>query len=98
MIDYQQLQGSWLPDLGIPGAWRLEYVGEYTMASVVTGPSGSGLMACNDPGKPTTFEVWFAGFSDPTGYLSFDELVGALKVLEQQGQQSNRNREDYIED
>jgi len=93
MVDYEQLQGKWKNHPGVPGGFHLEYVGKYVQASIVTGPRDSGLMACNDPGRPTTFEVWFAGMEDPTGYLSFDEMVGAIKVLEQQAQEGNRYKE-----
>ena len=89
MVDFEQLQGKWQPHRNVPGAWHLEYTTEYVQASIVTGPRGSGLMACNDPGKPTTYEVWFAGFEDPTGYLTFDGLVGAITVLEQRAIEDN---------
>jgi hypothetical protein len=33
------------------------------------------------PGKPTTYEAWLPGLSNPTGYLTLDEIRGVIKYL-----------------
>ena len=74
----------------IPGGYRLVYADDLVGGiSIVTGPRGSGLMAANDPGQETTYEVWFPGLVDPTGYLTLDEIKGIIKYLRQR-------EEDFI--
>ncbi len=78
------LTTGWKQHGTIPGAYHLVYidtlVGE---VSIVTGPRGSGLMAANDPGQETTYEVWFPGLANPTGYMTLDEIKGIIKYLRQ---------------
>jgi hypothetical protein len=33
------------------------------------------------PGKPTTYEAWLPGLSNPTGYLTLDEIRGVITYL-----------------
>lgn len=78
------LTTGWQKHPGVPGGYHLVYqdpcIGE---TSIVTGPRGSGLMASNDPGREPTYEAWFPGMSNPTGYLKLDEIKAILKFLRQ---------------
>ena len=81
MID---LTSGWVPHPAIKGGYRLLYVdGLLGEISIVTGPQGSGLMASNLPGKEPTYEVWFPGMSNPTGYLTLAEIQGIIKIMRQ---------------
>jgi hypothetical protein len=81
MID---LTTGWVQHPGVPGGYHLVYVDSLVgEISIVTGPRGSGLMAANDPGQETTYEVWFPGLADPTGHLTLDEIKGIIKYLRQ---------------
>ena len=76
------LQGwAQLPD--IAGGWHLEYVDPVAgfNISIVTGPLGSGLMGVIAPGRPTTYEAWLPGLSNPTGYLTLEQLHGIITYL-----------------
>lgn len=78
------LTTGWQKHDGVPGGYHLVYndawIGEI---SIVTGPKGSGLMGCNDPGQEPTYEVWFPGMADPTGYLTLDQIKGIIKFMRQ---------------
>ncbi len=77
------LTTGWKPH-AIPGAYHLVYKDDLVGGiSIVTGPRGSGLMAANDPGQETTYEVWFPGIADPMGHLKLDEIKGIIKYLRQ---------------
>jgi len=77
------LTTGWKPH-DIPGGYHLVYTDSLIGGiSIVTGPRGSGLMAANDPGQETTYEVWFPGLADPTGHLTLDEIKGIIKYLRQ---------------
>jgi hypothetical protein len=70
------------------GGFHLVYIDSLVgEISIVTGPKGSGLMAANDPGLETTYEVWFPGMCDPTGYLTLAELQGIIKFMHQREQE-----------
>jgi hypothetical protein len=85
MID---LTTGWVPHPGVPGGFHLVYIDSLVgEISIVTGPKGSGLMAANDPGLETTYEAWFPGMCDPTGYLILAELQGIIKFMRQREQE-----------
>jgi hypothetical protein len=71
------LEEGWVQHPNLTGGWHLEYVDPVAGfdISIVTGPPGSGLMGVIAPGKPTTYEAWLPGLSNPTGYLTLDELT-----------------------
>ena len=77
------LKDGWVQHPGIKGGWHLEYVDPYCgfEISIVTGPPGSGLMGAIAPGSPTTYEAWLPGLSNPTGYLTLEELKGIITYL-----------------
>jgi len=77
------LKDGWVQHPGITGGWHLEYVDPLAgfVISIVTGPRGSGLMGTIAPGFPTTYEVWFPGLSNPSGYLTLDEIRGVITYL-----------------
>jgi hypothetical protein len=78
------LTTGWTPHLGVNSGYQLVYfdnlLGEI---SIVTGPQGSGLMANNLPGNEPTYEVWFPGMCNPTGYLTLAEVQGIIKFMRQ---------------
>ena len=77
------LTEGWKQHPGVAGGWHLEYVdpvAEFDI-SIVTGPPGSGLMGVIAPGKTTTYEAWLPGLSNPTGYLTLEELKGIITYL-----------------
>jgi len=78
------LSKGWKAHAVIPGAWHLVYsdplVGDI---SIVTGPRGSGLMGCIEPGYETTYEAWFPRMTNPMGNLTLDEIKGIIKYLRQ---------------
>jgi hypothetical protein len=80
MID---LTTGWIQHPGVSGGWHLEYVDSVCGfdISIVTGPKGSGLMGVIAPGQPTTYEAWLPGLSNPTGYLTLDEIRGIIMYL-----------------
>ncbi len=79
---------GWVPHLAVPGGFHLVYVDDLVgEISIVTGPKGSGLMASNDPGAETTYEAWFPGLCNPTGYLTLAELEGIVKFMRQREQE-----------
>jgi len=85
MID---LTTGWSQHPGVTGGWRLVYIDSLVgEISIVTGPQGSGLMANNSPGKEPTYEVWFPGMCDPTGYLTLAEIQGIIKFMRQREQE-----------
>jgi hypothetical protein len=77
------LEDGWTQRPVFTGVWHLEYVDPVAGfdISIVTGPLGSGVMGVIAPGKPTTYEVWLPGLSNPTGYLTLDEIRGVIKYL-----------------
>ena len=77
------LEEGWKQHPVVTGGWHLEYVDPLAGfdISIVTGPPGSGLMGVIAPGKPTTYEVWLPGLSNPTGYLTLDEIRGVITYL-----------------
>ena len=79
------LTDGWVPHPGVPGGWHLDYIDPVCGfdISIVTGPKGSGLMGVIAPGQPTTYEAWLPGLSDPTGYLTLDEIRGIILYLRQ---------------
>jgi hypothetical protein len=77
------LTTGWQKHPGVPGGYHLVLQDSIGKISIVTGPRGSGLMASNDPGRETTYEVWFPGMDNPTGYLKLDEIKAILKFLHQ---------------
>jgi hypothetical protein len=78
------LTAGWVPHPAVPGGFHLIYIDRLVgEISIVTGPKGSGLMAANDPGLETTYEAWFPGMCDPTGYLTLAELQGIIKFMRQ---------------
>jgi hypothetical protein len=82
------LTTGWVPHPCIPGGFHLVYIDNLVgEISIVTGPKGSGLMAANDPGAETTYEAWFPGMCDPTGYLTLAELQGIIKFMRQREQE-----------
>jgi hypothetical protein len=44
-------------------------------------------MAANDPGNEPTYEVWFPGMCDPTGYLTLAQVKGIIMFMRQREQQ-----------
>ena len=85
MID---LTTGWVPHPGVPGGFHLVYIDSLVgEISIVTGPKGSGLMAANDPGSEATYEAWFPGMCNPTGYLTLPELKGIIKFMRQREQE-----------
>lgn len=76
------LEEGWAQHPGI-GGWHLEYIDPVAGfdISIVTGPPGSGLMGVIAPGKPTTYEAWLPGLSNPTGYLTLEQLRGIITYL-----------------
>ena len=88
MID---LTSGWAEHPGVPGGFHLVYIDSFVgEISIVTGPRGSGLMAANDPGSETTYEVWFPGMCDPTGHLTLAEIQGIIKFMRQRAQEQER--------
>ena len=87
---YINLKEGWVKHPGVTGGWHLEYVDPFYgfNISIVTGPPGSGLMGVIAPGKPTTYEAWLPGLSNPTGYLTLEEIRGIITYL----------REKYCDD
>lgn len=82
------LTTGWQQHPNVPGGYHLVYVDDLVGdLSIVTGPRGSGLMAANDPGQEPTYEVWFPGMADPTGYLTLDEIKGIIKYMRQREQE-----------
>ena len=79
------LSDGWVQHRAIKGGWHLEYVDPHCgfELSIVTGPRGSGLMGAIAPGRPTTYEVWFPGLDNPTGYLTLEEIKGVVTYLRQ---------------
>ena len=77
------LEDGWTQRPVFTGVWHLEYVDPVAGfdISIVTGPLGSGVMGVIAPGKPTTYEAWLPGLSNPTGYLTLDEIRGVIKYL-----------------
>jgi hypothetical protein len=77
------LSDGWVQHPGIKGGWHLEYVDPQCgfELSIVTGPPGSGLMGAIAPGRPTTYEVWFPGLSNPSGYFTLEEIKGVITYL-----------------
>jgi hypothetical protein len=77
------LEEGWVQHPNLTGGWHLEYVDPVAGfdISIVTGPPGSGLMGVIAPGKPTTYEAWLPGLSNPTGYLTLEELKGIITYL-----------------
>ena len=77
------LEEGWKQHPVVTGGWHLEYVDPLAGfdISIVTGPPGSGLMGVIAPGKPTTYEAWLPGLSNPTGYLTLEELKGIITYL-----------------
>jgi hypothetical protein len=81
MID---LTSGWVQHPVVPVGYHLVHIDNLLgEISIVTGPKGSGLMGCNDPGCETTYEAWFPGMCNPTGYLTLDELKGIIKFMRQ---------------
>ena len=79
------LVDGWVQHPGIPGGWNLDYIDPVCGfdISIVTGPKGSGVMGVIAPGQPTTYEAWLPGLSNPTGYLTLDEIRGIILYLRQ---------------
>ena len=77
------LKEGWVQHPGVTGGWHLEYVDPVCGfdISIVTGPQGSGLMGVITPGRPTTYEAWLPGLSNPTGYLTLEQLHGIITYL-----------------
>ena len=76
------LEDGWTQRPVFTGVWHLEYVDPAGFdISIVTGPPGSGVMGVIAPGKPTTYEAWLPGLSNPTGYLTLDEIRGVITYL-----------------
>jgi hypothetical protein len=84
------LTSGWSHQVPVPGGHHLQYNDGLVEVSIVTGPKGSGLMASNSPGEEPTYEAWFQGLQDPTGYLTLQEITGIIKYLRQ------RAREDAM--
>ena len=83
-ISVIDLTTGWLPHQNVPGGFHLVYVDSLVgEISIVTGPKGTGLMSYNDPGVETTYEVWFPGMCNPTGYLTLAEVQGIIKFMRQ---------------
>ena len=85
MID---LTSGWVEHSGIKGGWHLKYVDPIAgfEISIVTGPKGSGVMGTIAPGQPTTYEAWLPGLTNPTGYLTLDEIRGIILYLREKDQ------------
>ena len=78
------LTSGWVQHSGVPGGFHLVYIDSIVgEISIVTGPKGAGLMGHNDPGVETTYEVWFPGMCNPTGYLTLAEVQGIIKFMRQ---------------
>lgn len=90
------LTKGWVKHPSIPGAYHLKYNDGIVEMSIVTGPKGSGLMGRIAPGIETTYEVWFSGLSNPTGYLTLEEISGVIKYLREKA--LDNTKEDYTED
>ena len=75
------LSQGWVKHPGIPGGYILAYNDGIIDVSIVTGPKGSGLMGCIEPGIETTYEAWFPGLNNPTGYLTLQEIRGVIQYL-----------------
>ena len=82
------LTTGWKQHSCVSGGYHLVYdepnIGKIL---IVTGPRNSGLMASNNPGQEPTYEVWFPGMDEPTGYLTLDEIKGIIKYMHQLKQQ-----------
>jgi hypothetical protein len=82
------LTTGWVSHPNVPGGFHLVYIDSLVgEISIVTGPKGSGLMAANDPGNEPTYEVWFPGMCDPTGYLTLAQVKGIIMFMRQREQQ-----------
>ena len=77
------LSKGWVKHPSIKGGWQLEYVDPIAgfSLSIVTAPPGSGLMASISPGSETTYEVWFPGLANPSGYFTLEEIKGVITYL-----------------
>ena len=76
MIDTTiNLEDGWKQHPCLTGCWHLEWT------DPVTGFDISIVTELVVPGKPTTYEAWLPGLSDPTGHLTLDEIRGVIKYL-----------------
>jgi hypothetical protein len=92
------LSQGWINHPGIPGGYILAYNDGIVNVSIVTGPKSSGLMGVIAPGVETTYEAWFPGLSDPTGYLTLENISGIIQYLRQKALEDTRENDfDSIE-
>jgi hypothetical protein len=80
-IDDLDLSEGWIKHANVSGGYYLKYSDGLVDISIVTGPPGSGLMGTIAPGIETTYEAWFPGLANPTGYLTIQEIRGVIRYL-----------------